>query len=119
MPLGGSIAAGSSSAPLDSASPGVFPSAISPNGLGGTPTELAGWTKEEMNTLSQLQGQFTNLRMRKLIDEGASSQVTTLPCSPPCSVVADACVRTTLPCSPPCIVVADACVRTAPFASLQ
>ena len=38
-------------------------------------SQLTGWTKEEMNTLSQLQGQFSNLSVRKLIDEGASSQV--------------------------------------------
>ena len=33
------------------------------------------WTAEEVSTLDQLQGQFSNLRVRKLIDEGASSQV--------------------------------------------
>jgi len=36
---------------------------------------LGGWTDEELSTLNTLQGQFSNLRVRKLIDEGASSQV--------------------------------------------
>lgn len=32
-------------------------------------------TPEELSTLQQLQGQFSNLRVRRLIDEGASSKV--------------------------------------------
>ena len=32
--------------------------------------DLANWTKEEIHSLSQLQGQFSNLSVRKLIDEG-------------------------------------------------
>ena len=35
----------------------------------------SGWTEEEVSMLNGLQGQFSNLRVRKLIDEGASSQV--------------------------------------------
>ena len=51
--------------------------AIQPPTLGGgaAPVDLSGWTEEEVSTLNQLQGQFSNLRVRKLIDEGASSQV--------------------------------------------
>jgi len=52
---------------------------LAPPSGGGTVThsgaDLSGWSEEELNTLNQLQGQFSNLRVRKLIDEGASSQV--------------------------------------------
>ena len=46
------------------------PNSFIPEGAG-----LEQWTAEEVNTLNGLQGQFANLRVRKLIDEGASSQV--------------------------------------------
>ena len=39
------------------------------------PPELSHWTVDEVEKLNGLQGQFSNLRVRKLIDEGASSQV--------------------------------------------
>jgi len=45
-----------------------------PSSLGSTPLALD-LTAEELQTLEQLQGQFSNLRVRRLIDEGASSKV--------------------------------------------
>ena len=37
--------------------------------------DVSDLTPEELRTLEQLQGQFSNLRVRRLIDEGASSKV--------------------------------------------
>ena len=37
--------------------------------------DVARLTPQEQQMLQQLQGQFANLRLRRLIDEGASSQV--------------------------------------------
>jgi len=45
-----------------------------PSSLGSTPLALD-LTAEELQTLEQLQGQFSNLRVRRLIDEGAASKV--------------------------------------------
>ena len=44
----------------------IYPSASS---------DTTGLSAEEVDTINQLQGQFSNLHMRRLIDEGASSQV--------------------------------------------
>ena len=43
--------------------------------VAGTAADFGQWTEEEVNTINGMQGQFSNLRVRKLIDEGASSQV--------------------------------------------
>ena len=43
--------------------------------LGVSADELSSWSADEVDTLNAVQGQFSNLRVRKLIDEGASSQV--------------------------------------------
>ena len=57
------------------AATGAAPAQPPTLGGGAVPVDLSGWTEEEVSTLNQLQGQFSNLRVRKLIDEGASSQV--------------------------------------------
>ena len=55
-------------------------SSASPRGgaaaYGGAMADL---TREELQTLEGLQGQFSNLRVRRLIDEGASSKVRVCP----------------------------------------
>ena len=73
-PSPGAGAPGAASGSLASMSAGMSVSAAAP-GISVNPAELGHWTEDEVNTLNGLQGQFSNLRVRKLIDEGASSQV--------------------------------------------
>lgn len=71
---GGQMAAPVGGQPPPPASGAALPTVGGPAG-GGPPPELSNWTLDEVETLNGLQGQFSNLRVRKLIDEGASSQV--------------------------------------------
>ena len=74
FPLGagppGHLQSGGTSLPFG----GSLSSGANPN-ISVAPAELGHWTEEEVNTINGMQGQFSNLRVRKLIDEGASSQV--------------------------------------------
>ena len=61
--------------------------------------DLSGWSAEELSTLNALQGQFSNLHVRNLIDEGASSQVPPPATSPPVQLRAGC--MAALPLAPP------------------
>lgn len=67
-------AGGGASSAMTSASPRGGAAAY-----GGAMADL---TREELQTLEGLQGQFSNLRVRRLIDEGASSKVRVMPIVP-------------------------------------
>ena len=54
---------------------GGSPSQRVPSMTPSSQTAVPGLTDEEHQMLNELQGQFSNLRVRRLIDEGASSQV--------------------------------------------
>jgi hypothetical protein len=75
-------AVGGAGGACSSSSVGAGGAATSASPRGGAAAyggAMADLTREELQTLEGLQGQFSNLRVRRLIDEGASSKVRVCP----------------------------------------